>query len=75
MVSELNHLSSIANSDHLLISFNFICDTASELEGSQKVKYNYHYHYQSIIADLSKIDWDEKLPGLLGQDSLKYISK
>ena len=49
MVSELNYLSSIANSDHLLISFNFDCGSASKFEGSQKVKYNYHKgDYQSI---------------------------
>ena len=65
MVLELDYLSSIGKSDHLLISFNFNCYTSSEFEGSQKVKHNYHKgDYQSINADLSRIDWEEELQGL-----------
>ena len=65
MVSELDYLSSIGKSDHLLISFNFNCYTTSEFEGSKKVKYNYHKgDYQSINADLSRIDLDEEFQGL-----------
>ena len=57
MVENVNFLSSLGKSDHLVLFFNLVCYTIPDSKSEQKTKMNFlKGDYTSIREELNKID-------------------
>ena len=62
MISKLQHLLSFGESDHLVLTFNFICYTENIQENINRTRFKlFKGDYQSIRVQLEQTDWDGRV--------------
>ncbi|MCG8047037.1 MAG: reverse transcriptase domain-containing protein [Candidatus Thiodiazotropha endolucinida] len=65
MINDINYLSSLGKSDHLILTFDFKCYTRLDYSSAQKSMLNFFKaDYNAINIQLSGINWDTELNGL-----------
>ena len=65
MIENLTTHPSLGKSDHLILSFNYICYTLPDFKCEQKSRLNFFKgDYVSIREELDKINWTNNLNGM-----------
>ena len=76
MVNNVDYLSSLEKSDHLVLSFNFVCYTVPEFQGEQESRLNFFKgDYVSVREELSSYDWASLLNGKVLQHSCEGFAE
>ena len=63
MVNNINYLPSLEKSDHLVLSFKFICYTQQQETAFKKLNY-IKGNYREIAKEIEAVDWKSDLQRL-----------